>query len=137
MVYGKKFWYQMQYGVGNFQYGMEMEWKKIAKMKYGKIVFHSITYHPLVTEALSFFRFEVYGGWPQSGEIDILEARGQFNDQIATALHYGGVCCDQHFSESSLFQTQCKNDRFHVYSLDWFPTHMVRFYSYIKIDNGV
>ena len=55
MVYGKKFWYQMQYGVGDFQYGMEMEWKKIARMKYGKIVFHSITYHPLVTEALSFF----------------------------------------------------------------------------------
>ena len=75
-----------------------------------------------------FFRFEVYGGWPQSGEIDILEARGQYNHQISSAIHYGGVCCDQNFFESSLFRTQCKNDRFHVYSLDWFPTHMVRFY---------
>ena len=27
---------------------MEMEWKKIASMEFGKIVFHSIPYHALV-----------------------------------------------------------------------------------------
>ena len=32
----------MEYGMEDFQHGMEMEWKKIASMKYGKIVFHSI-----------------------------------------------------------------------------------------------
>ena len=32
----------------DFWYGMEMEWKKIASMEYGKIVFHSIPYHALV-----------------------------------------------------------------------------------------
>ena len=26
----------------DFWYGMEMEWKKIASMEYGKIVFHSL-----------------------------------------------------------------------------------------------
>ena len=31
----------------DFCYGMEMEWKKIASMEYGKIVFHSIPYHAL------------------------------------------------------------------------------------------
>ena len=31
----------------DFWYGMEMEWKKIASMEYGKIVFHSISYHAL------------------------------------------------------------------------------------------
>ena len=31
----------------DFWYGMEMEWKKIKSMKYGKIVFHSIPYHAL------------------------------------------------------------------------------------------
>ena len=31
----------------DFRYGMEMEWKKIASMEYGKIVFHSIPYHAL------------------------------------------------------------------------------------------
>ena len=29
-------------------YGMEMEWKKIAGMEYGKIVFHSIPYQALL-----------------------------------------------------------------------------------------
>ena len=32
----------------DFWYGMEMEWKKIASMEYGKIVFQSIYYHALV-----------------------------------------------------------------------------------------
>ena len=32
----------------DFWYGMEMEWKKIASMEYGKIVFHSIPYHALL-----------------------------------------------------------------------------------------
>ena len=32
----------MKYGMEDFRYGMEMEWKKIACMEYGKIVFHSI-----------------------------------------------------------------------------------------------
>ena len=30
----------MEYGMEDFRYGMEMEWKKIASMEYGKIVFH-------------------------------------------------------------------------------------------------
>ena len=28
---------------------MEMEWKKIASMEYGKIIFHSIPYHALAS----------------------------------------------------------------------------------------
>ena len=35
----------------DFWYGMEMEWKKIASMEYGKIVFHSIPYHALPVSA--------------------------------------------------------------------------------------
>ena len=31
------------------EYGMEMEWKKIASMEYGKIVFPFIPYHALST----------------------------------------------------------------------------------------
>ena len=34
----------------DFWYGMEMEWKKIASMEYGKIVFHSIPYHALLRD---------------------------------------------------------------------------------------
>ena len=36
-------WNEME----DFRYGMEMEWKKIASLEYGKIVFHSIPYHAL------------------------------------------------------------------------------------------
>src|SRR4029079_16611605 len=32
---------------------------------------------------------EKYGGWPASGEIDILEARGQEPKKILATLHYG------------------------------------------------
>ena len=39
----------------DFRYGMEMEWKKIASMEYGKIVFHSIPYHALVSSKCFFF----------------------------------------------------------------------------------
>ena len=38
---------EMEYGMEDFWYGMEMEWKKVASMEYGKIVFHSIPYHAL------------------------------------------------------------------------------------------
>ena len=41
----------MEYGMEDFWYGMEMEWKKIASMEYGKIVFHSIPYHALLGAA--------------------------------------------------------------------------------------
>ena len=42
----------MKYGMEDFRYGMEMEmeWKKIASMEYGKIVFHSIPYQALVLQ---------------------------------------------------------------------------------------
>ena len=34
----------------DFQYGMEMERKKITSVEYGKIVFHSIPYHALTIQ---------------------------------------------------------------------------------------
>ena len=36
----------------DFWYGMEMEWKKIASMEYGKIIFHSIPYHALLNNRI-------------------------------------------------------------------------------------
>ena len=41
----------------DFWYGMEMEWKKIASMEYGIIVFHSIPYHALSGT------MDLDGGW--------------------------------------------------------------------------
>ena len=40
----------------DFWYGMEMEWKKIASMEYGKIVFYSIPYHALAISTTASIR---------------------------------------------------------------------------------
>ena len=53
MEYARKFLYGMEHGMEDFRYGMEMEWKKITSMEYGKIVFHSIPYHALPYATLS------------------------------------------------------------------------------------
>uniref|UniRef100_F7B0D1 GH16 domain-containing protein n=1 Tax=Ciona intestinalis TaxID=7719 RepID=F7B0D1_CIOIN len=70
-------------------------------------------------------RDSVYGGWPESGEIDIMEARGQDLHQFGSTIHYG-ICCDNHYWESSGdMQLQCSIDQYHVYTLDWTPTELV------------
>ena len=33
----------MKYEMEDFWYGMEMEWKKISSMEYGKTVFHALS----------------------------------------------------------------------------------------------
>ena len=38
----------------NFSMEWNMEWKKIASMEYGKIVFHSIPYHALIATTAIF-----------------------------------------------------------------------------------
>ena len=41
----------MKYGMEDIKYGMDIEWKKIASMEYGIIVFHSIPLHALIVLA--------------------------------------------------------------------------------------
>ena len=61
-----------------------------------------------------------YGKWPKSGEIDIVELRGQHPDKIISALHYG-----QNYPNNKYLtgEYQLKNgsfsDDFHVFSLLW------------------
>ena len=60
-----------------------------------------------------------YGGWPASGEIDIMEARGRVNDMTSAALHYGPI------TGSSVYQTKThvlRDDTissYHIYALEW------------------
>ena len=62
-----------------------------------------------------------YGGWAASGEIDILEAKGQEPTRIQGALHFGGRwpanthTVGEHFLEGSTIAD------FHVYALEWNP----------------
>lgn len=78
----------------------------------------------------------VYGGWPSSGEIDLLESRG--ND----ALIEDGVNIGNHMVSSTLrwgpdhihnryrythwekVDDQAFSDDFHVYALEWTPDYL-------------
>ena len=62
----------------------------------------------------------VYGGWPRSGEIDIMEAKGRLPDQMSGALHYGYP--EMSVSNTSFLKTNISE--WHVYSLEWSPTRI-------------
>ncbi|GEN52211.1 carbohydrate binding domain-containing protein [Halobacillus faecis] len=65
---------------------------------------------------------DVYGPWPTSGEIDIMEAAGGDTSNIGGAIHYGEewpnntyTAKDYHFSEGEDFTD------YHTYSVEWEP----------------
>lgn len=81
-------------------------------------------------------RFSVYGGWPRSGEIDLMESRGNralFNgnthvgtEQIGSTLHFGpywninGWPTAHHtFNQAPGF-----NEQFHLYKVVWTTAYM-------------
>jgi beta-glucanase (GH16 family) len=66
-----------------------------------------------------------YGGWPRSGEIDIMELLGHEPNRIHGTLHYTGRSGD-HASSGGAFTQQAGSfaDGFHVFRLDWEPAGM-------------
>lgn len=70
---------------------------------------------------------EVYGGWPKSGEIDILEAvnlkadkaDGTPEDRIYGTLHYGLDFPDNESSGKDYTPPSNPADGFHTYSIEW------------------
>ncbi len=64
----------------------------------------------------------IYGGWPTSGEIDIMEARGRVTNQIGTALHYS-VNNGHKYSSDTANLTFPISD-WHVYALEWTSNYM-------------
>lgn len=61
-----------------------------------------------------------YGGWARSGEIDIMEMRGQEPNIVLGTLHYGGAWPDNKYSgEPFTLDSGTFADDFHVFSVDW------------------
>jgi beta-glucanase (GH16 family) len=61
-----------------------------------------------------------YGGWAASGEIDIMEERGQTPSQILGTIHYGGAWPNNTSSGGSYtLTTGTFADTFHVFAIEW------------------
>lgn len=65
---------------------------------------------------------DVYGGWAASGEIDIMENRGDYLNTVGAAVHFGGGWPNNtHTHGEYTFQGDTDITDFNVYSLEWGP----------------
>lgn len=63
-----------------------------------------------------------YGAWPASGEIDIMEARGQEPGKILGTIHYGARWPENtHSGGEYVFKEGEGFDGWHTYALEWEP----------------
>ncbi|GAB4179275.1 MAG: hypothetical protein Kow00108_15240 [Calditrichia bacterium] len=65
----------------------------------------------------------VYGGWPASGEIDIMECLGHQPEKIYGTIHFGGPG-NQHVHTGGEFELEGESfsEDFHVFTLIWDTT---------------
>jgi len=63
---------------------------------------------------------DVYGGWAASGEIDIMEARGQQPDRVQGTIHYGGSWPNNTSSTATRVLPPGQTiASFHTYAVEW------------------
>lgn len=71
---------------------------------------------------------DVYGHWPQSGEIDIMELLGHEPNKTYGSVHYGPVWPNNQFRTGSLTLSEGSfSEDFHVFSIIW-TEGMIRFF---------
>jgi beta-glucanase (GH16 family) len=64
-----------------------------------------------------------YGGWAASGEIDVVEAKGQINNMVQGTIFYGGAWPNQQSSTKTYGLPAGQTiSTFHDYALEWSPT---------------
>lgn len=78
---------------------------------------------------------EIYGGWPKSGEIDILETvnlgapcptcEGGRENRIFGTIHFAGDAAGAHRQVSTGAPMPSSPDGFHVYGVEWSPEAIV------------
>ena len=71
---------------------------------------------------------EVYGGWPESGEIDIMELIGSEPATVHGTIHYGRPWPNNASSGTAFhLQQGIFNDAFHEFAVEWEPNE-IRWY---------
>jgi beta-glucanase (GH16 family) len=60
-----------------------------------------------------------YGGWPTSGEIDIMEYRGDQPNTLHGTIHYGGPYPAHTFTGTTLQTPGDLSTAFHDYAIEW------------------
>jgi beta-glucanase (GH16 family) len=61
----------------------------------------------------------VYGGWPRSGEIDLMEMIGHEANRVYATLHFGPGPGSTQIGRNYTLPSGIFNDEFHVFSLEW------------------
>lgn len=64
---------------------------------------------------------EPYGGWPQSGEIDIMEFLGSAPDHTFGTIHYGDPYPDNKWQGNNFYLNDGTifSDKFHEFAIEW------------------
>jgi hypothetical protein len=61
----------------------------------------------------------VYGGWPRSGEIDLMEYLGHETNKVYGTLHYGPGPGSTNISRSYVLPSGTFSNQFNVFSIEW------------------
>ena len=96
-------------GRGDFLYG---KIEVCAKLPKGRGIWPAIWMMP--TE-------QKYGGWPSSGEIDIMEMVGFEQDIIHMSVHTESFNHKIGTHKTSYAYLKGASDEFHIYSIEWYP----------------
>jgi len=83
-----------------------------ARMPRGKGIWPAIWMMPTLS---------AYGGWPRSGEIDIMEYLGHDTKTVYGTLHYGDASPNNSHTGTSYSMTSGKDfyEDFHIFTLEW------------------
>ncbi len=66
-----------------------------------------------------------YGGWPESGEIDIMEHVGHEPERIYATVHTEAYNHVQGTQDTDTLQVPDAEQNFHVYTLEWTPQTII------------
>ena len=67
---------------------------------------------------------EEYGGWPRSGEIDIMEYVGREPNQVLGTIHYGQPSPNNRYNTSDIRFQESLADDFHEFAVEWEETEI-------------